>query len=308
MIRRSLARALDWRFRAVNSRVEDVDRRQHELVTRLEAMQMTLGELRGALLAIVSEEAENRRRLFALRDTPAYDAAFLEPNPLVSITVATHDRAGLLLTRALPSLLAQTHANIEVLVIGDAQSAGLGKEILALGDRRVRYDNLTQRITPHPDPQRHRLIGSTMARNEAQRRARGRWILHFDDDDHLRPDAISSLLELARARRAEVAYGGFATHYPDRETHLDVTFPPTPEQFAFPAALIHAGLGFLERELVAAHLALPGDMYLLTRMLHIGVRFALLERVIFDYYPSQPWGAPPTGRAEPLSSAPGSRA
>ena len=133
-----------------------------------------------------------------------------------------------------------------------------------------------------------------MARNEATRQARGRWLLHFDDDDHLRPHAIASLLELARERRAEVAYGGFEALYPDGRRTLRIGFPPEWGRFAWPAALMHGGLRFFERELVAAHLGIPGDVFKLERMLRVGVRFAMLEEAVLDYFPSTAWGHPGT--------------
>jgi hypothetical protein len=62
-----------------------------------------------------------------------------------------------------------------------------------------------------------------------------------------------------------------------------------PETFGWQGALQHAGLGFFERELHAAHYALSGDAYLLRRMLRAGVRFSMLERVVWDYHPSTAW-------------------
>ncbi len=321
MIRGGLGRALNWRFRAVNERVESVGERVRELSEELRAVRRVAeevgamreqldalaaqvgcsaqevaaaralldGELRASTRAILDRETESRRRLFELRDSPEYEAAFTARDPLVSITVATRDRGELLVGRSLPSLLAQTHTNIEVIVIGDAAPSAVGEAVAALGDPRVHYDNLTQRIESHPDPERHWLVASTMARNEAQRRARGLWIVHFDDDDHMREDTLASLLALARERRAEVAYGGFETRFPDGEIWVSGEFPPRPGDFGFQGALLHAGLGFLERELVAADLELPGDRYLLERMLRIGVRFAMLERVVWDYFPSKQW-------------------
>jgi len=167
----------------------------------------------------------------------------------------------------------------------------------ALGDPRVSYANLSQRITAHTDPGKHWLVGSTMPRNEATRRARGRWLLHFDDDDHLRPDAVASLLEVVRIERAEVAYGGFEAHYPDRERVTCMSFPPRPGYFSWAGALMHGGLRFFERELFAAQLELPGDVYMLERMLRAGVRFAMLEEVLLDYFPSTHWEQtePPPG-------------
>jgi hypothetical protein len=128
-----------------------------------------------------------------------------------------------------------------------------------------------------------------MARNEATRRARGQWILHFDDDDHLRPDAVSSLLAAARERRAEVAYGGYEEHHPDGKERIAIGFPPALGCFSWQGALMHSGLRFFERELIAAALELPGDMYLLERMLRAGVRFAAREEIVLDYFPSTLW-------------------
>jgi hypothetical protein len=317
-MRRRLGRALDWRFRAVTARADALLGHMDSLEQRLESVTLQLHELTGgvrevqrlvapmpqaatdvaavrglveqrvepALRAIVAEESENRRRLYALRERSDYHDAYLDPNPLVSITLATRDRPELLVSRALPSLLAQTHTRLEVLVVGDAATPNVAEAVAALGDPRVNYANLSQRLDAHPDPNQRWLVGSTMARNEAARRARGTWLLHFDDDDELRPCAIASLLELAREQRAEVAYGGFDAHHPDGQTAVALAFPPEAGLFGWQGALIHGGLRFFERELVAARLNLPGDVYLLERMLRVGVRFAMLDCVVWDYFPS----------------------
>jgi hypothetical protein len=318
-MRARLARALDWRFRAVTARVDALLGHMQDLEQRLESVALQLRELAGdvervqrlatsmpqaaadaatvrelveervqpVLRAIVDEESENRRRLHAVRGNPDYEGAYLDREPLVSITLATRDRPELLASRALPSLLAQTHTHLEILVMGDAASPDVAEAVEALGDSRVSYRNLSQRIAAHPDPARHWLVGSTMARNEAARCARGSWLLHFDDDDELRPDAIASLLEVAREQHAEVAYGGFDTHEAGGQVRRALAWPPTPGQFGWQGALIHGGLRFFERELVAAYLRLPGDLYLLDRMLRAGVRFAMLDRAVWDYFPSR---------------------
>jgi len=322
MIGARVKRALEWRFGAVTSRLDALHGRLAGVDACLDALDGQLAETNAALdrlrtlaafipqvaedtaatrqtladqvqpvlRALVDEESENRRRLFALRSSSGYEDAYSERDPLISITVATVDRRPALIDRALPSLLSQSHTNIEVLVVGDATMPEVGEAISALGDPRVRFVNLSQRLVAHQARERHWLVGSTMARNEASRRARGRWLLHFDDDDHLRPDSIASLLELARETHAEVAYAGFEQHYPADASTTHIGFPPCAGRFAWPAALMHSGLGFFERELVAAHLGLPGDVYMLERMLRVGVRFAMLERIVLDYFPSTIWG------------------
>jgi len=321
VIGRRLGRALDWRFAAVTARLDALNDRTERLHTHVDELHLRVAELTNKLdqllepaagiprladavtetratleqrvqpllRAIVDEESDNRRRLHALRASPSYEQAYTDPNPLVSITLATLGREGPLLDRALPSLLSQTHANLEVLVVGDAAPASVGEAVAALGDPRVQYANLTHRIAAHPDPRRHWLVGSTMARNEAARGARGTWLLHFDDDDRLHPDAIASLLQLAREQRAEVAYGGFEEYHPDRRRVSGIGFPPRLGTFSWAGALVHAGLRFFERELIAAYLELPGDMYMLERMLRAGVHFAMLDEIVLDYFPSTLW-------------------
>lgn len=310
MIGRRVRRALDWRFGAIATRLDGLSGRVDDLDRQVGAIADRLGELTAemplvaehvsaihtileqrvqpALRAILDEESGNRRRLYRLRADPTYLEPYTNSNPLVSVTVATVGRQALP-ERALPSLLAQTHARLEVIVVGDAASPEVAEAVSASGDPRVRYFNLSQRITAHTDPRRHWLAGSTMARNEAIRRARGHWLMHFDDDDHLRPSAIASLLELAREQRAEVAYGGFDEHHPSGESVTGIGFPPQPGRFSWAGALMHSGLRFFERELVAASLEIPGDMYLLERMLRTGVRFAMLDDVVLDYFPSTLW-------------------
>jgi hypothetical protein len=247
-------------------------------------------ELRPLLRILVAEEGENQRRLQALRDSPGYAAAWDAPEPLVSVTIATRDRPELLITRALPSVLGQSYTNLEVVVVGDASSPETAEAVRAVDDPRLRWSTLTQRTQAHADPRRHWLVGSTLARNEATRLARGNWLLHFDDDDALRPDAVEQLLAHARVTRAEVAYGAFCQHRPDSGTNEVGAFPPTPGHYGWQGAIHHAGLPF-QRELVAAYLGVPGDIWLLERMLRSGVRFAMLDSVVWDYFPSTLWEA-----------------
>ena len=323
MIQRRLKRALAWRVKAVTSRLDavavrldaieqhlrSVDENLAEFGRSMDALQASASTLphlteeataiRAAidervqpmLRVIVDEESDNRRMLYQLRANPGYQSAYDDPDPLVSIVIATLGRAELV-SRTLPSLLSQSHTNIEVLVAGDDARPEVEAAIRELGDPRVHYSNLSQRLVAHADPRRSWLVGSTMARNEAARRARGQWLLHFDDDDRLRPGSIARLLTVAREHRAEVSYGGFEQHEPEGGSTSHSAFPPQWGQFAWPAALVHSGLRFFERELVATHLDLPGDMYMLTRMLRVGVRFAMLDEVVLDYFPSTLWEAP----------------
>ena len=290
-----LKRAVDRRTSAVIERLDSQAGRVARLEEQVEQLARANDALRAVLedrvapllTAIVADEPSNRRRLYALRATPDYAAPFEVPDPLVSVTLPTRDRPELL-ERSLRSLLAQTHQRLEILVVGDAAGPDVAEAVAGIGDPRVHYANLTQRVDAHPPAPlaRGQHDGAQRGRHDARR---GAWVLHFDDDDTLRPDAVASLLALARESRAEVVYGGFEQRAPSGEPAIAVAFPPQEGQFGWQGALVHRGLGFFERELVAAHLDLPGDMYLLRRMLSAGCGCEQLGQVTFDYYPSKLW-------------------
>jgi hypothetical protein len=209
-----LRHAVDWRVRGIVSRLDTLLGETAALRERVDALAVEVAEIRAATRAVVSEEAENRRRLYTARASAEHELAWTDPDPLVTIAIPTRDRPELLAGRSIPSALAQTHGNLEVVVVGDAAGEEVAAAALSTGDPRVRYAGTTHRVV-QPDAERQWLVGSTLARNEAHRLARGRWIVDLDDDDALRPDAVESLLALARAERLEVAYGDLVMHLPD---------------------------------------------------------------------------------------------
>jgi hypothetical protein len=259
-----------------------------EIHTLLAEMNATVhGEQRGVLRALVSEEAENRRRLHRLRAEEQYSVAWTEPRPLVSVTIATRDRPELLSSRSLPAILGQTYGELEVIVVGDAADEATAEAVRSLDDPRLLYRNLTQRLRFTEDPQQLWLVGSTMARNEANRLARGRWLISVDDDDAIRPDCVERLLACAGESRLECVYGRVQVHGEGLQPFEMCSFPPSHGQFTWAAGMYHSGLRFFERELVAAELGLPGDWFLAERMLRAGVRFGMVDSVLGDTYPSK---------------------
>jgi len=300
--RARLARALDRRIGAVDEHVGRVEDRLGAIEARLEALEAGIASQHGAvdrlafavgrvdaLLRIhVADDPGNRRRLGAARAEAGHDAAWTDDEPLVSICIATHDRLPTLLERSIPSALAQTHAAIEVLVVGDAAPPHVAEAVTALGDPRVRFASTTARWA-HEDPQRQRLTAATLPRNEAYRLARGRWLLDLDDDDELVPDAVERLLARARDDRLEVVYGDLEQLGPGGRTVRLGGFPPRFGQFGWQGALVHAGLRFFTREQLASELGVPGDWYRMERMLRSGVRIGHLPEVTCRYYPSADW-------------------
>jgi hypothetical protein len=262
----------------IEERIELLDRR----LQRLEAL--LRNEIRQTLLTLATGEAENRRRLSAARLDPRYESAWTETRPLVSVTVATLGRPELA-DRSLPSILAQTYGDLEVIVAGDGAGPEAGEQVKALGDPRVRYIDLGPRQPWTDDVGRLWFAGASRARNAAVAQTRGRWVVEFDDDDAMRAECLESLLGLAREARAEAVYGRILLNEGGSEIEIG-RFPPRQSQFSWAAGMYHADLRFFERELVAADLGLPGDWWLAERMLRAGVRFAMREEVLCDVYAS----------------------
>lgn len=293
--------ALARRIRGPYLAVSQLEARLYDIQQRLESLEaaslegrelaarthdLLSGEMRALLRAIAAEEPANRRRLHELRNDADYRTAWTDPRPLVSVTLATRNRPELLSTRSLPSILGQSYEELEVIVVGDHADDATEQAVVALGDPRVRYRNLPQRVQVSDDPARHWLVAATMARNEGVRLARGRWIVQFDDDDAMHGDCIERLLEHAREDESEAVYGRVLAIRDGKPMFEIGSFPPEQGQFTWAAGIYHSGLRFLQRELFAADLGLPGDWFLAERMLRAGVRFGMVDAVLADIYPS----------------------
>jgi hypothetical protein len=244
------------------------------------------------ILRFVHDRSQWRRvRLRELRVSDAYARAYSDPDPLVSVVIPTRGRDRLLRDRAIPSVLAQTHQNFEVVVVGDAASDETRVVVESFGDPRLSFFNLPYR-GPYPDePAAAWLVSGVPARNEAVDRARGLWIAPLDDDGAFRPHHIERLLARAREQELELCFGQHCQHLPDGTEHTHGRFPPVFESFnGLPSAIYHAGLAdIFEHELADAAFGLPHDWAFCRRMMEAGVRMGMLNEVTVDYYPAMLW-------------------
>jgi hypothetical protein len=243
------------------------------------------------LRVLFNDERTLRERLWRERSSSEYELAFTESEPLVSVVIPTYDNFRLLGERALPSILAQTYRNFEVVIVGDQAPAEAAATVASFGDERLTFHNLNRR-GPYPsDPTAFWHVAGVPPFNEAARRARGRWIAPLGDDDAFRPHHIEALLELAQRERREATYGKFLAHFVDQDRPAQAigVFPPAYTHFGVQVLLYHAGLRFFEMELADELFGLPGDWSLAERMLRCGVRFGMVDDVVTDYYPSWSW-------------------
>ena len=114
--------------------------------------------------------------------------------PKVSVVLPTFERWPLL-SRALSSVLEQTEADLEVLVIDDCSSDETPARLAAVADPRLRV--LRQ------DPNQ----GVARARNRAIAEARGEWIAILDDDEFWAPTRLGAHLRAIADAGASWGYG-----------------------------------------------------------------------------------------------------
>ena len=98
-------------------------------------------------------------------------------HPLVSVIVPTHHRPDLL-RRTVRSILAQTLADLELILVFDGAHEFAERNVAALGDQRIS-------TLVNVEPQ-----GVSSARNRGLAVARGRWVAFCDDDDLWAPDKL----------------------------------------------------------------------------------------------------------------------
>ena len=106
--------------------------------------------------------------------------------PLVTIAIPTYNRAASYLTVALRSALAQSYANLEVLVADNASTDSTPATLKGIADRRLRHI-------------RHAVnIGANRNYTYCLSQARGEYFMLLHDDDAIDEDFIAVCMQAAR--------------------------------------------------------------------------------------------------------------
>ena len=108
--------------------------------------------------------------------------------PLVSVIIPTYNRAELL-KRAVQSVLNQTHAKLEIIIVDDASEDETPDVVRQFGDDRIVY-------LRHPENLGKNAKGGQAARNTGIQCAHGDFITFLDSDDEYLPDKIAKQLQL----------------------------------------------------------------------------------------------------------------
>jgi len=196
---------------------------------------------------------------------------------LVSIVIPTYNRAELLMDRALPSVLAQSHADLDIHVVGDGTDQATLDALRAVSDARVRFTNLPHAIYPK-DPHANWCAIGYPAVNHGLADARGEWVGALADDDAYTPDAIENLL--AQSENADLVYGrtevvghGFYGEWPAHAA-----------AFTDGAYIMRTSLG-LRYDERAWEQGLPADYEMRHRAVTT-LRVAYTPEVVYRYWPA----------------------
>lgn len=119
-------------------------------------------------------------------------------SPLVSIVMPARN-AERFIGHALRSVLEQTHARWELLVVDDASTDGTVEQVesAAAGEPRIRLIRLDRRVGPGP------------ARNIALAEARGEYLAFLDSDDVWLPGKLERQLRFMREHDAAFCIHGY---------------------------------------------------------------------------------------------------
>lgn len=247
-------------------------------------------ELRRIAAASLDDIPHLRHQLLAARLTAAYEEAFSDPEPLVTVRIPTYTRTKLLVERALPSVVGQTYQNFEVIVVGDGCTNDVAERIEDFGDPRVHFVNLPYRY-PYPEDREHRWsVAGAPGVNVGTELARGTWLAMLGDDDEFEPHHLECLLEHARSTRSEMVYGDLMVrHRPPEADYVLSRYPPEHGWFNFQGAIVMAALRFYEFSTSSWLIEEPSDWNLCRRMLESGVRIGHIDRVVTTCYPSHYW-------------------
>lgn len=224
------------------------------------------------------------RSFIEARRTDGYRAAFTEADPLVTVIVATYNRAHLLLERSVGSLLAQTHQNLQIVVVGDHCTDDTMNVLASIDDPRIEAVNLPER-GPYPENGFHRwMVAGSPAMNEGLRRARGTFVTHLDDDDWHPPHRVETLLKHIQASEADVLW------HPFRHQQEDGSWLQRPcEEFVggsvtTSSIFYHSWLARIHWDPFAYLSLEPGDWNRLRKFVWLDTKRERVDEYLLDHY------------------------
>jgi glycosyltransferase involved in cell wall biosynthesis len=209
---------------------------------------------------------------------------------LVSVVIPTYNRAELLMTRALPSVLVQTHAELDIHVVGDGTDQATVDAMATVTDSRVRFTNLPHSDYPTDPYQRWCAMGIPPI-NHGLYTALGEWVQILADDDAYPPNRTARLLALAMRTRSDMAYG--RSRFLGRRQGVFGGLPRRNGQYMTDGAyILRASLGY-RYDPDSWRRRLISDCDLRRRLFRDRVRMAYTPEIVYLYWPATVFEAEP---------------
>ena len=194
-------------------------------------------------------------------DRAAFDAAprpGLNYDSLVTVRIPTFGSADLLVQRAIPSVLAGAHQNLELLVCSDGPQPHARAAVEAIEDPRVRYLELDERPSYPSRKESFWQVAGTYPVNRLLDEARGEVIAPLDHDDGFTHGHIPRLLE-ELMRGGDFAFGQAMTEYPEGDWRLLGSAPLRYGEIVHATVMYSSRLRHMRYDPYAWLLDEPGD-------------------------------------------------
>ncbi len=213
----------------------------------------------------------------------------MERKPLVSVIIATHNRAELLTTRAIPSVLNQTYQNFELIIVADRCTDDTRDRVQAIKDPRIKFVELTDR-PPLPDDLHTRWrVASAAPRNKGLEIATGEWLTFLDDDDEFTPDHIELLLNKA-LEGYDFVYGNMLMITPSGERRVIGKYPPKHGHIGTSSFICSAKYKHIKFNTDATATWEPGDWNFIRRVIEAGAKVYYINKIVYIHYlPVRAW-------------------
>ena len=203
------------------------------------------------------------------------------PEPIVSVIISTYNWSSAL-RYSIGSVLWQTLANFELLVVGDGCTDDSAEVVASFGDPRIRWHNLPENSGNQPAPN-----------NAGIAMARGRYVAYLGHDDIWLPDHLKCLVSALEKSAGDVSYGWIELIGPDPvqvrvicgitasgEYELGASLVPT--CFMHRRAMIDEIGPWKDHRTINA----PPDQDLIERAFHAGKKFVPVKRLTALKFPA----------------------
>ncbi|MGD2091824.1 MAG: glycosyltransferase [Candidatus Aminicenantes bacterium] len=141
--------------------------------------------------------------------------------PKISFVVVTHNRPVELVTqRIIKSIYMQDYPRIELILIGESNET-IDQLIINI-EKKFKFEDFKWKNVPRPEGEKEMCIRALVARcrNKGILLASGEYISCQDDDNELKPDFASSLLECIQKKNADTAWCYREMKFPDGSPYM----------------------------------------------------------------------------------------